>query len=215
MVVPTPRLRAPPALHAEPVHLLRRPSSARLPPSSPPLPPSFPPPTHSSSRSSLHYDPYQNLLAVVAGSKRVTLFSPEATPAMYPRSVGGGTCWVGCAGAPASPCCFSPQPLLTRRHDPPLCPAPPHPLTRPSPAAWGVPQPQHRQHWRALRRGAPAVQVGRPGPPRPLGLAHRVACRPAAPPRSATRSADALPPARPPPRAAAAPPASRWGRRWW
>jgi hypothetical protein len=44
-------------------------------------------PHDSRSRSSLHYDPYQNLLAVVTGAKRVTLFSPEATPAMYPQSV--------------------------------------------------------------------------------------------------------------------------------
>eukprot|EP00877_Chromochloris_zofingiensis_P010690 jgi/Chrzof1/5875/Cz16g19010.t1 len=42
-----------------------------------------------SSRSSLHYDPYQNLLCVVAGSKTVTLFSPAATPGLYPRPLYG------------------------------------------------------------------------------------------------------------------------------
>jgi Cupin-like domain len=43
----------------------------------------------SATRSSLHLDPYHNLLCVVAGSKKVTLFSPEVTPAMYPRPVWG------------------------------------------------------------------------------------------------------------------------------
>lgn len=32
------------------------------------------------SRSNIHYDPYSNLLCVVAGQKRVTLFSPACTP---------------------------------------------------------------------------------------------------------------------------------------
>lgn len=42
-----------------------------------------------SGSSSLHYDPYENLLCVVCGSKTVQCFSPEATPAMYPLPVWG------------------------------------------------------------------------------------------------------------------------------
>ena len=41
------------------------------------------------SRSSLHYDPYQNLLCVVLGTKRVRLYSPAATPYLYPMPVYG------------------------------------------------------------------------------------------------------------------------------
>lgn len=36
-------------------------------------------------RSSLHYDPYQNLLCVVCGTKRVTLYPPSAMPLLYPH----------------------------------------------------------------------------------------------------------------------------------
>ena len=42
-----------------------------------------------SGSSSLHYDPYENLLCVVCGSKTVHCFSPEATPALYPLPVWG------------------------------------------------------------------------------------------------------------------------------
>ena len=42
-----------------------------------------------SGSSSLHYDPYENLLCVVCGSKTVHCFSPKATPAMYPLPVWG------------------------------------------------------------------------------------------------------------------------------
>jgi Cupin-like domain len=41
------------------------------------------------SRSSLHYDPYQNLLCVVRGSKTVRLHSPEQTAALYPKPAHG------------------------------------------------------------------------------------------------------------------------------
>lgn len=41
------------------------------------------------SRSNLHYDPYQNLLCVVRGTKRVRLFSPGATPYLYPMPLYG------------------------------------------------------------------------------------------------------------------------------
>ena len=43
----------------------------------------------SGSRSNLHYDPYQNLLCVVCGAKRVRLFSPAATPYLYPMPLYG------------------------------------------------------------------------------------------------------------------------------
>ena len=42
-------------------------------------------------RSSLHYDPYQNLLAVAAGAKGLTLFPPSATPLLYPHSLAGAS----------------------------------------------------------------------------------------------------------------------------
>lgn len=42
-----------------------------------------------SGSSSLHYDPYENLLCVVCGSKTVRCFSPEATPCMYPLPLWG------------------------------------------------------------------------------------------------------------------------------
>ncbi|MEW5316726.1 MAG: hypothetical protein WDW38_008077 [Sanguina aurantia] len=41
------------------------------------------------SCSSLHYDPYHNLLAVTTGSKTVTLYSPSLTPFLYPMSISG------------------------------------------------------------------------------------------------------------------------------
>ena len=41
------------------------------------------------SCSSLHYDPYQNLLCVVRGRKRVHLFPPSCGPALSPRPVWG------------------------------------------------------------------------------------------------------------------------------
>ncbi|KAL3680095.1 hypothetical protein R1sor_023051 [Riccia sorocarpa] len=42
-----------------------------------------------SSRSSTHYDPYHNILCVVAGEKRVTLWPPSAAPYLYPLPVYG------------------------------------------------------------------------------------------------------------------------------
>ncbi|KAL2612998.1 hypothetical protein R1flu_024690 [Riccia fluitans] len=42
-----------------------------------------------SSRSSTHYDPYHNVLCVVAGEKRVMLWSPSAAPYLYPLPVYG------------------------------------------------------------------------------------------------------------------------------
>ncbi|CAM6125523.1 unnamed protein product [Calypogeia fissa] len=41
------------------------------------------------SRSSTHYDPYQNLLCVVAGEKKVTLWPPSAAPFLYPLPING------------------------------------------------------------------------------------------------------------------------------
>ncbi|CAK9204211.1 unnamed protein product [Sphagnum jensenii] len=41
------------------------------------------------SRSSTHYDPHQNLLCVVAGSKRVKLWPPSAAPTLYPLPIYG------------------------------------------------------------------------------------------------------------------------------
>ena len=35
--------------------------------------------------SSLHYDPNENLLCVVCGSKIVRLYPPAVTPFLYPR----------------------------------------------------------------------------------------------------------------------------------
>ncbi|KAK9823201.1 hypothetical protein WJX72_001067 [[Myrmecia] bisecta] len=43
----------------------------------------------SGARSSLHNDPYQNLLCVVRGRKAVTLFSPAMTPWLYPMPIWG------------------------------------------------------------------------------------------------------------------------------
>lgn len=43
----------------------------------------------SSSRSSLHYDPYENLLCVITGSKRVRLYCPAAVVGLYPKPLGG------------------------------------------------------------------------------------------------------------------------------
>ncbi|KAG8078110.1 hypothetical protein GUJ93_ZPchr0007g6112 [Zizania palustris] len=40
-------------------------------------------------RSSTHYDPHHNLLCVVAGCKRVTLWPPSASPCLYPMPVYG------------------------------------------------------------------------------------------------------------------------------
>ena len=36
------------------------------------------------SRSSVHNDPFHNLLCIVAGAKRVTLWAPSQTAALYP-----------------------------------------------------------------------------------------------------------------------------------
>lgn len=41
------------------------------------------------SRSSLHYDPYHNLLCLVQGEKTVRLISPELTHRLYPMSIVG------------------------------------------------------------------------------------------------------------------------------
>lgn len=41
------------------------------------------------SRSSLHYDPYHNLLCCVRGMKRVTLHSPLQTSSLYPSPLYG------------------------------------------------------------------------------------------------------------------------------
>ena len=41
------------------------------------------------SRSSLHYDPYHNLLCLVQGEKTVQLMSPELTHLLYPMSILG------------------------------------------------------------------------------------------------------------------------------
>ena len=41
------------------------------------------------SRSSLHHDPYHNLLCLVQGKKTVKLMSPEVTHQLYPLSVLG------------------------------------------------------------------------------------------------------------------------------
>uniref|UniRef100_A0ACD5W280 Uncharacterized protein n=2 Tax=Avena sativa TaxID=4498 RepID=A0ACD5W280_AVESA len=40
-------------------------------------------------RSSTHYDPHHNLLCVMAGCKKVTLWSPSASPYLYPMPVYG------------------------------------------------------------------------------------------------------------------------------
>lgn len=44
---------------------------------------------HRGSRSSLHYDPYHNLLCVVAGSKIIRALSPAATRWVYPLPLHG------------------------------------------------------------------------------------------------------------------------------
>ena len=44
------------------------------------------------SRSSLHYDPNDNLLCIVSGSKTVTLFAPGLTPCLYPRPITDESC---------------------------------------------------------------------------------------------------------------------------
>ena len=44
------------------------------------------------SSSSLHYDPNDNLLCVVAGSKRVFLYPPALTPCLYPRPISDESC---------------------------------------------------------------------------------------------------------------------------
>lgn len=41
------------------------------------------------SRSSTHYDPYNNLLCVVSGSKKVVLWPPSASPSLYPMPIHG------------------------------------------------------------------------------------------------------------------------------
>ncbi|KAI5063956.1 hypothetical protein GOP47_0020626 [Adiantum capillus-veneris] len=41
------------------------------------------------SKSSTHYDPYHNILCVVVGQKKVTLWPPSATPYLYPHPVYG------------------------------------------------------------------------------------------------------------------------------
>ncbi|ONK65020.1 tRNA wybutosine-synthesizing protein 5 [Asparagus officinalis] len=41
------------------------------------------------SRSSTHYDPYHNLLCIVAGSKQVVLWPPSACPFLYPMPIHG------------------------------------------------------------------------------------------------------------------------------
>jgi hypothetical protein len=38
------------------------------------------------SRSSIHHDPFHNLLVVLAGAKRVTLWAPSQTAALYPMA---------------------------------------------------------------------------------------------------------------------------------
>ncbi|XP_024527931.1 jmjC domain-containing protein C isoform X3 [Selaginella moellendorffii] len=42
-----------------------------------------------SSRSSIHYDPYRNVLGVVMGQKKVTLWPPDAAPYLYPKPLYG------------------------------------------------------------------------------------------------------------------------------
>ena len=44
------------------------------------------------SHSSLHYDPNDNLLCIVSGSKTVTLFAPGLTPCLYPRPITDESC---------------------------------------------------------------------------------------------------------------------------
>jgi Cupin-like domain len=60
------------------------------------------------SRSSLHYDPYQNLLCVVRGSKTVRLHSPEQTMALYPKPAHGEvrTLPAACCSRCGRACCL-------------------------------------------------------------------------------------------------------------
>ena len=44
---------------------------------------------HRGSRSSLHYDPYQNLLCCVRGAKRVVLHAPGQAARLYARPLHG------------------------------------------------------------------------------------------------------------------------------
>jgi hypothetical protein len=39
------------------------------------------------SRSSLHYDPYENLLCLISGTKKVVLYSAGLMPFLYPRPI--------------------------------------------------------------------------------------------------------------------------------
>ncbi|CAN1762410.1 Lysine-specific demethylase JMJ31 [Linum perenne] len=41
------------------------------------------------ARSSTHYDPHHNVLCIVAGRKKVTLWPPSATPLLYPMPIHG------------------------------------------------------------------------------------------------------------------------------
>ena len=41
------------------------------------------------SRGSIHYDSYQNLLVVLAGTKDVLLWPPAETASLYPQQLGG------------------------------------------------------------------------------------------------------------------------------
>ena len=55
------------------------------------------------SRSSLHYDPFHNLLCVLRGSKTLRLFTPEATRWLRPLPLHGESpnhCGVSAAAAP-------------------------------------------------------------------------------------------------------------------
>ncbi|KXZ48213.1 hypothetical protein GPECTOR_29g119 [Gonium pectorale] len=51
-----------------------------------------------SVRSSLHYDPHHNLLAVACGRKAVTLIPPHLTPCVYPMTLTGGVGTTECKG---------------------------------------------------------------------------------------------------------------------
>jgi hypothetical protein len=49
----------------------------------------FAAPFYRRSRSSLHYDPYQNLLCVITGCKQLRIYPPAASMGLYPRPLGG------------------------------------------------------------------------------------------------------------------------------